>query len=232
MIGISLGTGLSDAVLMGFTPTSVDVGGKQVDLYVGKMEDVDAVLLPRHGMTHQNPPHMIDHGANMKALQQLGVASIIGLSSAGSLKRLIRAPSLVIPDDYIEMMPATTSHEGPIHVIPGLSERIRDILISTSNELNIRPLYDRGIYYQTQGPRLETLAEVKYLSSFADVVGMTMGSEATICCELGLEYASLCTVDNYAHGVGTEEELRTIGIRAKENTANAWKVVEKVVSRL
>jgi len=232
MIGISLGTGLSDAVLMGFTPTSVDVDGKHVDLYIGRMENVETVLLPRHGMTQQTPPHRIDHGANIKALAQLDVTTVIGLCSAGSLKRLIRAPSLVIPDDYIEMMPATTTHDGPVHVIPGLSERVRDILISTSNDLNIRPLYDRGVYFQTQGPRLETLAEVKYLSTLADIVGMTMGSEATICCELEIEYASLCTVDNYAHGVGTEEELRTIGIRAKENTANAWKVVEKVVRRL
>jgi 5'-methylthioadenosine phosphorylase len=61
-----------------------------------------------------------------------------------------------------------------------------------------------GVYVQTRGPRIETVAEVKALSAWADVVGMTVASEATLACELGMEFAALCTVDNYANGLGGE----------------------------
>ena len=61
-----------------------------------------------------------------------------------------------------------------------------------------------GVYIQTRGPRIETVAEVKALPQFADIVGMTVASEATLACELGMEFAALCTVDNYANGLGDE----------------------------
>ena len=61
-----------------------------------------------------------------------------------------------------------------------------------------------GVYVQTRGPRIETRAEVAVLSRIADIVGMTLASEATLACELGIEFAAICTVDNYANGLGTE----------------------------
>jgi 5'-methylthioadenosine phosphorylase len=61
-----------------------------------------------------------------------------------------------------------------------------------------------GTYVQTRGPRIETIAEVKTLAKFADIVGMTVASEATLACELEMEFAALCMVDNYANGLGTE----------------------------
>jgi len=45
---------------------------------------------------------------------------------------------------------------------------------------------------------------VKTLAKFADIVGMTVASEATLACELDMEFAALCTVDNYANGLGAE----------------------------
>jgi 5'-methylthioadenosine phosphorylase len=65
-------------------------------------------------------------------------------------------------------------------------------------------IIDKGIYVQTKGPRLETRAEVSMLCNFADVVGMTMASEATLARESGLTYASMCSVDNYANGIVDE----------------------------
>lgn len=58
-----------------------------------------------------------------------------------------------------------------------------------------------GVYFQTRGPRLETRAEIRMLAGFADVVGMTMGDEATAAAEAGIEYAAICSVDNYANGI-------------------------------
>ena len=57
------------------------------------------------------------------------------------------------------------------------------------------------MYFQLRGPRLDTRAEVAFCGTMADCVGMTIGSEATVARELGLRYAALCTLDNYAHGV-------------------------------
>jgi len=64
---------------------------------------------------------------------------------------------------------------------------------------------DGGVYVQTHGPRFETKAEIRVLGQFADIVGMTMANEATLCCEAGIPVAALCTVDNYANGVATQE---------------------------
>jgi 5'-methylthioadenosine phosphorylase len=61
-----------------------------------------------------------------------------------------------------------------------------------------------GVYAQTRGPRIETMAEVRALARIADLVGMTLASEATLACELGMAFTALCTVDNYAHGLGGE----------------------------
>jgi 5'-methylthioadenosine phosphorylase len=63
------------------------------------------------------------------------------------------------------------------------------------------------VYVQTRGPRIETVAEVRALAKVADIVGMTVASEATLACELGMEFAALCTVDNYANGLGGGEVL-------------------------
>jgi len=96
-------------------------------------------------------------------------------------------------------------------VAPILSETLRERLIEAAKKAGIG-IHDGGIYWQSRGPRLETRAEVRVIQAFADVVGMTMGDEAVVAQELNLAYASLCSVDNYAHGLTasplTEEEIR------------------------
>jgi len=83
------------------------------------------------------------------------------------------------------------------------------------------------------GPRLETKAEVAMIAQFGDVVGMTMAHEATLCQELGLAYASICSVDNYAHGI-IDEPLREeeIARRARENAAQIEKVLIRALEML
>ena len=75
-----------------------------------------------------------------------------------------------------------------------------------------KDIVDTGVYFQTKGPRFETKAEIRMMAQFADVVGMTMAQEASTAQEIGLEYASICSVDNYANGVSSysisEEDVR------------------------
>jgi 5'-methylthioadenosine phosphorylase len=158
----------------------------------------DVIILQRH--QRDLPPHRINHRANLAALAILGVDRLIAFGSSGSLKPRIPPGSIVIPSDFISLfdIPSTRDH-SITHVMPEISARL-------SNELakEFPNAIAGGIYVQTRGPRLETVAEVKALAGVADIVGMTLGSEATLARELGMEFAALCTVDNYANGISDE----------------------------
>jgi purine nucleoside phosphorylase len=95
------------------------------------------------------------------------------------------------------------------------------------------PLVDGGVYWQTVGPRLETPAEIRHISRDADVVGMTAASEAIVAAELGLAYAVVCAVVNYANGVGDVElsvdELREGERATRERLAS---VLDSVLPNL
>jgi len=106
---------------------------------------------------------------------------------------------------------------------PEISEQLRKEIIDRAKSLKI-DIHETGTYIQTRGPRFETKAEVKMFSQFADVVGMTISSEATLACEAQIPYAVICSVDNYAHGIGTELGMEEI-TRYQEKTL-------KVISRI
>lgn len=163
------------------------------------------VFVPRHSLQHNIPAHKINYRANIKALYDLGVKEVVGVYSCGSLKKDLKPGTLVVPDDYINFFKPETYYETlNEHILPNLSEKVRKKILKSAKKLGI-PVQDGGTYFQTIGPRLETKAEVKILKKFADVVGMTMASEATLCKEAGLEFAGLCSVDNFAHGIASSE---------------------------
>jgi 5'-methylthioadenosine phosphorylase len=165
------------------------------------------VFLPRHGKETNVPPHRINYRANMQAFKDLGIERIIGTTSVGSLQRAIPPRSLVVPHDYISLCDIPTIYEYTIvHVTPGLDESLRQSIIRVTKDQGLT-IVEQGVYFQTIGPRLETKAEINFMKNFADVVGMNMASEATLATELGLRYANISTVNNYAHGIIPEEEL-------------------------
>jgi 5'-methylthioadenosine phosphorylase len=153
-------------------------------------------------LRHQGnfPPHRINFCANMAALAILGVDRIVAFGSSGSLKAEIRPGSIQFPDDYMSISDIPSIHDHAIsHVMPVISKKLISQLANEFPEAR-----RGGTYVQTRGPRIETIAEVSALSQVADIVGMTVASEATLACELGMEFAAVCTVDNYANGLGTE----------------------------
>jgi len=185
-------------------------------------------ILPRHGIKHGVPPHKINHKANIAALKKAKVDFIIGVSSVGSLKKNISPGSIVIPHDYINFCNVQTFFDHKIvHVSPGVDEGLQKLLLNAASKLRIS--VHRSVYVQTHGPRLETKAEINMLKHFADVVGMTMASEATLAKEIGLRYASICSVDNYANGL-TPKELSFEDIKkiAQNNTNTLRKLLSKV----
>jgi len=135
----------------------------------------------------------------------------------------------VVASDYIHPDPPTFYEEEAKFIIPELSAQLRAVLIKILRKLKIK-FNQKGVYFQTKGPRFETRAEIRLLKNFADVVGMTMASEATLADELGLEYISLFSIDNYANGIVkkplTMEEFR---ISQSKMTAKIEKIIEGIL---
>jgi len=171
-------------------------------VYMMLLEKISFV--PRHGIDRNIPPHKVNHKANLAAFKEKAIDRIIAVNSAGSLNYEIAPPAIMIPHDYIGLWDIATIYDDKIkHVVPGLSEELRQDILSYAEIYELGAI-DTGIYIQTTGPRLETRAEVRMLGKFADIVGMTLANEATIACELGLRYASICSIDNYANGITGE----------------------------
>lgn len=189
----------------------------------------DLAYIPRHGLS-DGPyvlPHQINHTANLAALKSLGVSEIIGISSSGSLMPSILPGTIVLPSDYISLNdPITSVTTEPMHITPVLDADVRRKLLRAA-EIAGAVVTEGGVYWQSLGPRLETKAEIKMMADYAHVVGMTMASEATVSQEMGMKYASLCTVDNYAHGLSnqplTEDEIRR---NAASSSQTVFKIIE------
>jgi len=192
----------------------------------------EIAFLPRHG-PQRMPPHRINHRANISALKILGASQVMAVNSVGSLKREIPPGTILIPDDYLCPWQILTIHENrTVHITPALNHELRAILVRAAAKAGIE-FRDGGTYIQTMGPRLETKAEVAMIAHFGDVVGMTMAHEATICQELGLAYASICSVDNYAHGIIDEPlQEEEIARRSRENVAQIEKVLIRALEIL
>ncbi len=202
-----------------------------VYLLVTTIHSQEIVFIPRHGKERNIPPHRINYKANMRAFKELGVEEIIGATSVGSLKRAITPQSLVVPHDYISLCSTPTFYDDEIvHVTPGLDEDLRRRIIKAAGDLGI-PIIDRGVYFQTVGPRLETKAEITLMKDYAEVVGMNTASEATLATELGLQYANISTVENYAHGIVEEPlDYKDIIEVASKSRENLERVLVKVIN--
>ncbi len=190
-------------------------------------------FLPRHGLDNTIPPHRINHPANLSALKKLGISQIIGVNSSGSLRKTLPPKSLMVPNDYINLWGIKTIYHNEIrHVTPGLDEDVRALILRAAREARI-DVVDRGIYIQTTGPRLETKAEIEMFKSFGDVVGMTMANEATLAKELDLPYASICSIDNFCHGITetplAEEEIITT---ARQNVEKVKRLIHAILEEL
>lgn len=164
----------------------------------------EVVVLQRHGFDGYTPAHRIDHGANVAALATLDCDRVLALSSVGSLHVEIALGTVVVPDDFIALdaPPTAVRDDGVAHVVPGFASAWRGHVLEAWRTHDDGAVRDGAVYWQTNGPRFETPAEVRYLAAFADLVGMTVGSECVAAVELGLDYAAVCVVDNLANGLG------------------------------
>lgn len=231
MLGILGGTGFSG---LGLEPkerkTVVTPYGKpSSDLMFYDIKGKTVAVIMRHGEQRNIPPHMVNHRANISTLHQAGAKAIIGLNSVGALRPDMNIPSIVVPEDYFDLNPPTFFDSEIKHVVPGYSVTLRKKVLEAAKDLGLSVL-GKGVYVQTKGPRLETQAEIRVISKWGDIVGMNSASEATLANELGCEFACICSVDNYAHGLGDKApDYREIVAVAKENQGRIQQLLLRLI---
>lgn len=168
----------------------------------------DIYSLARHGTSHTIPPHAINYRANLLALRDLGAAFVVSLNTVGVISNACPPGGLAVPSQVIDY---TWGREHTVY--DGADGVVRHIDFTEPFSLNLRrgllaaaegagvPCFDGGVYAATQGPRLESAAEIDRLErDGADFVGMTAMPEAAIAAELGLDYACIAMVVNRAAG--------------------------------
>ncbi|WP_374327495.1 S-methyl-5'-thioinosine phosphorylase [Azonexus sp.] len=214
MLAIIGGSGLT-------TLSNLDVSHREVvrtpygeasgALVFGQICGRPAVFLPRHGYGHTIPPHMVNYRANLWALHHHQVSGIISVASVGSIRPDLQPGDIVLPDQIIDYTWGRKSTffdgvGGPVTHIDftepydaALARRIADAAAALGIAIALG-----GVYAATQGPRLESAAEINRLErDGADVVGMTGMPEAALARELGVPYAAINVVANHAAGRGS-----------------------------
>lgn len=201
---------------------------------VGMFDFGGHLYLQRHGLDSYTPPHLIDHPANLLSLAEAGADRILAICSCGSLRSEIAPGTLLAPDDFIAPeLTLTLFGDARGHVVPGIDREWRARVLAAWAGADGPDLRDGGVYRQTPGPRFETPAEVRMLAEHADVVGMTMASECVIAGELEIPYAAICSVDNYANGVGERElTLEEFDTGVAETRERLTPVLDAVVKAL
>lgn len=217
MLAIIGGTGLTQLANLEIAQRQVmrtPYGEPSGALTFGTIKQHEVVFLARHGYGHTIPPHKVNYRANIWALHEAGVKRVISVSSVGGISDALVPGVVVVPDqiiDYTHSRDATyfdRSERPVVHIdftfpyTPDLRKRI----LTAAGMAGI-PCVDGGVYAATQGPRLETLAEIARMErDGADMVGMTGMPEAVLARELGLDYATIAVVANDAAGRRSSRE--------------------------
>ncbi|CTP86948.1 5'-methylthioadenosine phosphorylase [Xanthomonas translucens pv. arrhenatheri] len=204
-------------------------GSPSGPIRVGTLLGHRVAFLARHGEGHSLPPHKINYRANLAALQQIGATRVLALNTVGGIGERFGPRVLACPDQLIDYTwgRVSTLSEEPgsevLHVDFGhpYSPMLRSKVLAAARVTGAE-VVDSGCYGATQGPRLETIAEIARLRrDGCDLVGMTGMPEAGLARELGLEYVCLAIVANWAAGCGDAQEITLAEVLANVEAASA-----------
>jgi 5'-methylthioadenosine phosphorylase len=181
-------------------------------------------FIPRHGEGHACAPHKVNYRANIIALKQMGVERVIGVCSVGSLRKNIKPGDFVLVDqflDFTKSRPSTFFDEDGCVVHTNVTEPYCPEMRAGIGRIpSGRNIHKKGTYVCADGPRFETAAEIKMFAALGgDVVGMTGVPECVLARELGMCYACIAVVTNYAAGLDNQpvsheevmEEMEKLG---------------------
>lgn len=245
-IGIIGGSGLDDPKILRNAKdvkVSTPYGEPTSPLTIGAIEGIAVVMLARHGRQHTCPPTQVNYRANIFALKEQGCTHLLATSACGSLREDIRRGDFVVLDQFIDFTrrrPLTFFEQFD----PGLknarhtpmaepfSEFIRRQLIAAAKELKLR-CHSCGTVVTIEGPRFSTRAESNMFRSWgADVVNMTVATEAALANELGLPYAVVAVSTDYDCWKTDEKPVTIAEIMHvfEQNVENLKKLLLKTIA--
>jgi len=200
-------------------------------------------FLPRHGLHHRIPPHMINYRANVWAMAQLGVRRLIAPTAAGSLQPHIKPGEFVVCDQFVDRTYAReqTFYDGPrvVHISAAdpYCPDLRAWSVEVGRELGIT-VYDRGTVVVIQGPRFSSRAESRWFSAQGwEVINMTQYPELVLARELQMCYVNIALITDYDAGlegqlgiepVTVDEVVRVLNV----NNERVRRLIERLVPRL
>ncbi len=241
-IAIIGGTGLSQINGLQISEKkqlSTPFGPPSADYLLGRFNGKDIIFLARHGNPHIIPPHKINYCANIWGLKQLGVKQIIAVAAVGGITTAMHPGRIVIPEQIIDYSYGRQHSffednlDQVVHIdfTNPYSEDLRNLLINAAQLANI-DIYSGGVYGCTQGPRLETAAEILRMEQDGcDLVGMTGMPEAALAKELDIGYVACAVVANWAAGKSAGEiTMSEIEQNLKAGMTDTALLLEKVLN--
>lgn len=235
------GTGLYQFPgLENVTRRSLDTpyGAASAPVVCGEIGGRPVAFLARHGEGHSVPPHRVNYRANLWALHNLGARRVIGVNAVGGIRDDMGPRVVAIPDQVIDythgritsFCDADGAEVKHIDFSEPYTASLRRSLLTAAARAGVA-VVDGGCYGATQGPRLETRAEIARLRrDGCDLVGMTGMPEAALARELELDYACVALIANWAAGCGDEAEISLDEIFA--NLRDATAMVPRIVTAL
>ena len=243
MLAIIGGTGLTQLANLEITHRQVmrtPYGEPSGAITFGRLRQHEVMFLARHGYGHTIPPHEVNYRANLWALQEQGSTHVVSIASVGGIRTGLSLGDVVVPDQIIDYTygRAVTYFDGRSRPVTHIdftrpySQELRRQILDAARRAGEACL-DGGVYAATQGPRLETAAEINRLErDGADMVGMTGMPEASLARELGLSYAAIAVVVNHAAGRGSSRDgvhLEAISMVAQPAMARVRNILECMV---
>lgn len=243
MLAIIGGTGLTQLANLDVSrrqAVRTPYGEPSGPLTFGAIRGAQVVFLARHGDGHTIPPHQVNYRANLWALKEQGAGEVVSVVSVGGIRKDLEPGRIVVPHQIIDYtwgrMNTFFENEAPVKHIDftePFSAGLRARLLAAARESN-EAVIDGAVYAATQGPRLETAAEIDRLEKEgADIVGMTGMPEAALAREIELDYAAIALVVNHAAGRGASAggvSLQRIEEVLKETVARARKIIEALAA--
>jgi 5'-methylthioinosine phosphorylase len=232
-------TKLANLVVRSRKTARTPYGEPSAALTFGEIGGRGVVFLARHGDDHAIAPHEVNYRANLWALKEAGAREVVSVASVGGIGGAAAPGALMVPDQIIDYTwgRASTYFQGPgapvrhIDFTEPYARALREKLLAAARVCG-EPVLDGGVYAATQGPRLETAAEIDRLArDGADIVGMTGMPEAALAREIALDYAALAVVANHAAGRGDSRStvsLEAIEAVLEQAMARVRRILEKV----
>ena len=243
MLALIGGTGFDRPGII-HDPEEVEIetpfGRPSAPLIFGRLGSRLVVFLRRHGVHHEFAPHRVPYRANLWALKKAGVEGVIGVATVGGIGDALLPGDLMVPNQLIDYTwgREVTYYDSPeagvkhIDFTHPFDEKLGRLLVDSARRMG-KTIFADGVYACTQGPRLETAAEVaRYARDGANVIGMTAYPECALARELELPYAAICPIVNSAAGL--RESKRVICFESLKEAAeraamDAVEVVEEAV---